>query len=193
MHWHEQNQIAEQALANASFITASGFARANCPFCNRDRKQCLSINVRTGWYKCWKCATNGRINGAADKVDTPYDYESLAAAGTMLGSGGLIVMDDTTNVVAEVLRITSFYMHESCGKCTPCREGTRWMYQILSEIQNKMGKPEQLDLLNDICDNMSFKCFCPLGDAAIAPVLSSIEYFREDYEALLESAKTPVG
>jgi len=67
------------------------------------------------------------------------------------------------------------------------------MYQILSEIQNKMGKPEQLDLLNDICDNMSFKCFCPLGDAAIAPVLSSIEYFREDYEALLESAKTPVG
>ncbi|TDJ50303.1 MAG: NADH oxidoreductase (quinone) subunit F [Nitrospina sp.] len=129
----------------------------------------------------------------ADKVDTPYDYESLVAAGSMLGSGALIVMDDTTNVVAEVLLITSFYMHESCGKCTPCREGTRWMHQILLEIQNKVGKPEQLDLLTDICDNMSFKCFCPLGDAAIAPVLSSIKYFRADYEELLASAKTPVA
>ena len=88
----------------------------------------------------------------------------VLAAGTMLGSGALIVMDDTTNVVTEALRLTHFYMHESCGKCTPCREGTRWMYQILSEIQNRVGKPEQLDLLLDICDNMAFKCFCPLGD-----------------------------
>ena len=111
----------------------------------------------------------------------------------MLGSGALIVMDDTTNVVSEVLRVASFYMHESCGKCTPCREGTRWLHQILSEIQNRVGTIEQLDLLNDICDNMSFKCFCPLGDAAIAPVLSSIKYFREDYEALLGSMKTPVA
>ena len=131
----------------------------------------------------------------ASKADVPYDYESLQAAGSMLGSGALIVMDDTTNVVSEILRITSFYMHESCGKCTPCREGTRWMYQILSEIQNKVGKPEQLDLLIDICDNMEFKCFCPLGDAAVAPVVSSIEHFREDYEELLGSLKTgqPVG
>ena len=131
----------------------------------------------------------------ASKADVPYDYESLQAAGSMVGSGALIVMDDTTNVVSETLRITSFYMHESCGKCTPCREGTRWMYQILSEIQNKVGKPEQLDLLIDICDNMEFKCFCPLGDAAVAPVVSSIQYFREDYEELLQSLKTeqPVG
>jgi NADH-quinone oxidoreductase subunit F len=131
----------------------------------------------------------------ASQADVPYDYESLQAAGTMLGSGALIVMDDTTNVVTEALRLAHFYMHESCGKCTPCREGTRWMYQILSEIHNRVGRPEQLDLLLDICDNMSFKCFCPLGDAAVSPVVSSIKYFREDYEELLHSLKTeqPVG
>jgi len=128
----------------------------------------------------------------ADQVDVPYDYESLAAAGTMLGSGALIVMDHTTNVVAETLRLTYFYMHESCGKCTPCREGTRWMYQILGEIHNKIGREEQLGLLQDICDNMSFKCFCPLGDAAVSPVLSSIKYFREDYDSLLAEMKAGV-
>lgn len=121
----------------------------------------------------------------ASKADTPYDYESIAAAGSMLGSGALIVMDDTTNVVAEVFRLAGFYMHESCGKCTPCREGTRWMYQILADINSKKGKPEQVEMLKDICDNMSFKCFCPLGDAAVGPVASSIEYFPEDYEALV--------
>ncbi len=126
----------------------------------------------------------------ADKADVPYDYESIAAAGSMLGSGALIVMDDTVNVVEETLRLAYFYMHESCGKCTPCREGTRWMHQILTDIQNRRGKPEQIELLTDICDNMSFKCFCPLGDAAVGPVASSIEYFREDYEALIEKMKS---
>ena len=131
----------------------------------------------------------------ASKADVPYDYESLMEAGTMLGSGALIVMDDTTNVVAESLVLAHFYMHESCGKCTPCREGTRWMHQILSDIVSRKGKPEQIELLNDICDNMSFKCFCPLGDAAVAPVASSIQYFPEDYEELIASLKTeqPVG
>jgi NADH-quinone oxidoreductase subunit F len=126
----------------------------------------------------------------ASKADTPYDYESIQAAGSMLGSGALIVMDDTTNVVVETLRLAHFYMHESCGKCTPCREGTRWMHQILTDIDAGRGKPEQVQLLQDICDNMSFKCFCPLGDAAVGPVASSIEFFPEDYEALIQSMKT---
>ncbi len=128
----------------------------------------------------------------ADQADVPYDYESLMAAGSMLGSGALIVMDDTTNVVAETLRLAYFYMHESCGKCTPCREGTRWMHQLLTQIDNGTGKPEQVELLNDICDNMSFKCFCPLGDAAVGPVASSIKYFRQDYEELLAGMKSGV-
>jgi NADH-quinone oxidoreductase subunit F len=122
----------------------------------------------------------------ASLVDTPYDYESIQAAGSMLGSGALIVMDHTTNVVEATLRLASFYKHESCGKCTPCREGTRWMWQLLNQIHLGQGQMAQVDKLVDICDNMSFKCFCPLGDAAVGPVASSIQHFRADYEALLE-------
>ena len=118
----------------------------------------------------------------ADKVDTPYDYESLAAAGTMLGSGALIVIDDSVNIVETTLRLISFYMHESCGKCTPCREGTRWLYQIVECIMQNKGQLEYIEKLEDICGNMSFKTFCPLADACVAPVVSSIQHFRSDYE-----------
>jgi NADH-quinone oxidoreductase subunit F len=118
----------------------------------------------------------------ADKVDTPYDYESLAAAGTMLGSGALIVIDDSVNIVETTLRLISFYMHESCGKCTPCREGTRWLYQIVERIMQNKGQLEYIEKLEDICGNMSFKAFCPLADACVAPVVSSIKHFRSDYE-----------
>ena len=118
----------------------------------------------------------------ASLVDTPYDYESLAAAGTMLGSGALIVIDDSINIVEATLRLISFYMHESCGKCTPCREGTRWLYQIVERIMQKKGQLEYIQKLEDICGNMSFKTFCPLADACVAPVVSSIQHFRSDYE-----------
>ena len=118
----------------------------------------------------------------AGKVDTPYDYESLAAAGTMLGSGALIVIDDSVNIVETTLRLISFYMHESCGKCTPCREGTRWLYQIVERIMQNNGQLEYIEKLEDICGNMSFKTFCPLADACVAPVVSSIQHFRSDYE-----------
>ena len=118
----------------------------------------------------------------AGKVDTPYDYESLAAAGTMLGSGALIVIDDSVNIVETTLRLISFYMHESCGKCTPCREGTRWLYQIVERIMQNKGQLEYIEKLEDICGNMSFKAFCPLADACVAPVVSSIKHFRSDYE-----------
>jgi NADH-quinone oxidoreductase subunit F len=122
----------------------------------------------------------------ADLVDTPYDYESIQSAGSMLGSGALIVLDHTVNVVEATLRLASFYKHESCGKCTPCREGTRWMWQLLNQIHLGQGQMAQVEKLVDICDNMSFKCFCPLGDAAVGPVASSIKHFRADYEALIE-------
>ena len=118
----------------------------------------------------------------ASLVDTPYDYESLAEAGTMLGSGALIVIDDSINIVEATLRLISFYMHESCGKCTPCREGTRWLYQIVERIMQNKGQLEYIEKLEDICGNMSFKTFCPLADACVAPVVSSIQHFRSDYE-----------
>ena len=118
----------------------------------------------------------------ADQVDVSYDYESLAAAGTMLGSGAMIVIDDSVNIVETTLRLISFYMHESCGKCTPCREGTRWLYQIVEKIMQNKGQLDYIEKMEDICDNMNMKAFCPLADACVSPVVSSIKYFRSDYE-----------
>ncbi|MFQ5715468.1 MAG: NADH-quinone oxidoreductase subunit NuoF [Nitrospinales bacterium] len=129
----------------------------------------------------------------ADKVGVPYDYESIAAAGSMLGSGALIVMDHTTNIVETVLRLAHFYMHESCGKCTPCREGTRWLWQMLNEILNRRGNSRTVEVIEDVCDNISFKSFCPLGDAAVSPILSSLKYFPQDYEAYFSEARVAAG
>ena len=127
----------------------------------------------------------------ADQVDVLYDYESLAAAGTMLGSGAMIVIDDSVNIVETTLRLISFYMHESCGKCTPCREGTRWLYQIVEKIMQNKGQLDYIDKMEDICDNMNMKAFCPLADACVSPVVSSIKYFRSDYEEYFKNV--PVG
>ena len=127
----------------------------------------------------------------ADQVDVGYDYEALAAAGTMLGSGALIVIDNKADIVETTLRLISFYMHESCGKCTPCREGTRWLHQIVERILKHKGQREYIIKIEAICDNMAVKTFCPLADACVAPVVSSIKYFRSEYEAYFKN--TSVG
>lgn len=129
----------------------------------------------------------------ADQVDVSYDYESLKDAGTMLGSGALIVIDDQVNIVEATTRLVSFYMHESCGKCTPCREGTRWLYQILNRVMAGQGGDDHVEKLQDICDNMAFKAFCPLADAAVAPVMSGIKHFRADYEEYFKKMATHVA
>ncbi|HEX8695390.1 MAG TPA: NADH-quinone oxidoreductase subunit NuoF [Longimicrobium sp.] len=120
-----------------------------------------------------------------DELDIGMDYEAMAAAGTMLGCGSVIVMDDTTNIVKAVRRMVDFYAHESCGQCTPCREGTAWAAKILRRIENGRGEPDDLDTLLQISDNMTGKTICVLSDAAAAPIVSSIEKFRADYEALM--------
>lgn len=117
-----------------------------------------------------------------DHLDIPMDFESVQKAGSMLGSGGLIVMDDTTCMVFVAKRLMEFYFHESCGKCTPCREGSSWILQILERIEGGEGKMEDIDLLINLCKNIQGKTFCPFGDAEIAPVLSTIQYFRNEYE-----------
>jgi NADH-quinone oxidoreductase subunit F len=118
---------------------------------------------------------------SADQLDTPLDFESIAAAGSMLGSGGVIVLDEDTCIVGAVLRMTEFYRDESCGKCTPCREGTFWLVQLLERLEHGEGRADDLDLLNDICDNIAGKSFCPLGDAATSSIVSSIRLFRDEY------------
>jgi len=128
----------------------------------------------------------------ADECNVNADYESIAAAGSMLGSAGVIVMDDSTCMVWAVRNLVHFYRHESCGKCTPCREGTDWMYKILNEIEETGGCGEGLDLLLDITDNMDGKCFCPLGEASIAPVMSGIAKFRDEFEAHVAHGGCPM-
>ena len=118
----------------------------------------------------------------AEHLDVPLDYESVVKAGSMLGSGGVVVLDEDTCIVGAVLRMTEFYRDESCGKCTPCREGTYWLVQLLERLEEGHGKESDIALLADICDNIAGKVFCPLGDAATSSIVSSIKLFREEYE-----------
>jgi NADH-quinone oxidoreductase subunit F len=119
----------------------------------------------------------------AEHLDVPLDYEAVGAAGSMLGTKALQVFDQTTSVVRCVLRWTEFYKHESCGKCTPCREGTWWMVQILRRLDNGEGRDGDIELLLDLCDNILGRSFCALGDGATSPITSAIQYFRTEFEA----------
>jgi len=121
----------------------------------------------------------------ADCAGCKLDYEDVAARGSQLGCASVIVMDDSTNVVKQVRRMVDFYAHESCGQCTPCREGTTWLARILLRIENGRGTEEDLDTLLDLGRQMTGTTICVLSDSAAAPVASSIEKFRDDYLALI--------
>jgi NADH-quinone oxidoreductase subunit F len=127
----------------------------------------------------------------AEHLDVPLDFEQVGAAGSMLGTRALQMFDDTTCVVRAVLRWTEFYKHESCGKCTPCREGTWWLVQVLERLEAGQGSEEDLELLIDQCDNILGRAFCALGDGATSPITSSIQYFRDEYLAHLTEGGCP--
>ena len=124
-------------------------------------------------------------------LDVPLDFESVGAAGSMLGTRALQIFDETTCVVRAVARWTEFYKSESCGKCTPCREGTYWLEQILNRLEHGEGSEEDLEKLLDICDNILGRAFCALGDGATSPITSSIQYFRDEYIAHLTQGHCP--
>ena len=134
------------------------------------------------------------IMPAADIVgrDVKMDYEGLVVAGSMVGSGGFIVMDDTVDIFESTKNLTEFYKHESCGWCTPCREGTDWLVKVFKRIADGRGTPEDAQLLLDICDNIEGKSFCPLGDAASWPIQSAIKKFPEDFKRHLTPLLTEV-
>lgn len=117
---------------------------------------------------------------------TNMDYDSISKAGSMLGSGAVIVMDDSRCMVKSLLRLSYFYMHESCGQCTPCREGTGWLWRMMDRIEHGQGKPSDLDLLNTISDNIQGRTICALGDAAAMPVRAMIKHFRHEFEYHIE-------
>jgi NADH-quinone oxidoreductase subunit F len=132
------------------------------------------------------------VLGAA-QVDAALDFDSMAEAGTMLGSGAVIVIDDRCCMVQLGLRVAQFYMHESCGKCTPCREGTRWMVQLLRKIEEGEASQGELDVLLNVCDRILGNCLCPLGDAAAMPVASYVATFRDEYQRHIDEGGCPFG
>lgn len=126
-------------------------------------------------------------------TDIAMDFETLKEAGSMLGSGAVVFMDDTTCMVRNALVTTEFFEHESCGKCTPCREGTWWGVKILERIEHGEGRREDMDLMLDICDGIDGRAFCPLGDAAAWALRSNVKLFREEFEAHVEQGACPFG
>ena len=142
--------------------------------------------VRAGHeLKFWTPGGSSTPLLTAEHLDVPLDYEGMASVGSMLGTKALQIFDETTCVVRAVRRWTQFYAHESCGKCTPCREGTYWLTQIYERLETGRGTEEDIDKLLDISDTIFGKSFCALGDGAASPIMSSIKYFRDEYEAHL--------
>jgi len=121
-----------------------------------------------------------------EQLDTPMDFESLVKVGSMLGTGAIIVIEEGTCMVEVARRLTAFFAHESCGQCTPCRVGTQRLKEILTRIVQGQGRPGDLDLLEEICAGIVGHTLCPMGDAAVNPVLSSLKHFREEYEYCIE-------
>ena len=128
---------------------------------------------------------------AADKLDTKLDYDSIQAAGSMLGSASLIVLDEDTCMVRSAALMEEFFRHESCGKCTPCREGTSWLFKILSRIEAGRGVPADLDLLLSLSSEISGKVLCALGDFATSPVVATVKQFRGEYERHIADQRCP--
>ncbi|HPN35142.1 MAG TPA: NADH-quinone oxidoreductase subunit NuoF [bacterium] len=127
----------------------------------------------------------------ADEIDVAMDFDALVSRGSMLGSAGVIVMDEDTCMVKALLNLATFYSHESCGQCTPCREGTMWMKKILSRIEHGQGRPEDLPLLEDIARHIQGRTICPLGDAAAMPAASFLKQFRQEFIEHIEQKKCP--
>jgi NADH-quinone oxidoreductase subunit F len=145
--------------------------------------------------KCWFPGGSSSPVLTADELDVPYDFDSLAKAGTMLGSGAIIVADEETPILDVALKVAKFYRHESCGKCTPCREGTNWTVKMLERIDAGEATPMDLDIMSSVQEHIMGNCLCVLGDAMAMPIASLIKKFRPEFEAHMETARLrpPVG
>jgi NADH-quinone oxidoreductase subunit F len=143
----------------------------------------LAGGIREGHtLKFWAVGGSSAPLMTPDKLDVPLDYNGVRQAGSMLATRAVMVFDDTVSVVRVISRWTDFYQHESCGKCTPCREGTFWMRQIMHRLEQGKGQPGDVDLLYEIAGNIQGRSFCALGDAAATPIKSGIELFRDEFE-----------
>jgi NADH-quinone oxidoreductase subunit F len=126
-------------------------------------------------------------------MDLTMDYDSIASAGSMLGSGAVVVIDDSNCMVKLLERMSYFYHEESCGQCTPCREGTGWLYRVVHRIEMGMGQNSDLDLLDDVADKIAGKTICALGDAAAMPVAGMLKHYRDEFQYHIDHKKCMVG
>ena len=133
------------------------------------------------------------LTGSDEHLDLPYDFDALAKAGSMLGSGAIIVIDDSISIVDVALKTAKFYRHESCGKCTPCREGTNWTVKMLERVQSGEATPMDLDIMASVQEQIIGNCLCVLGDAMAMPIGSMIQHFRGEFEAHIEAARERNG
>jgi NADH-quinone oxidoreductase subunit F len=156
------------------------------PFMSLLNNECGGMRGGRKLKACIPGGSSVPILNAEECEKLTMDYESAASLGTMLGSGGVIVMDETTDIFETTRNITHFYKHESCGWCTPCREGTRWLYKVFERMHKREGRPGDVELLYDLADKILGKSFCALGDAAAMPVQSAIKKFRGDFEARIK-------
>jgi len=124
-----------------------------------------------------------------DMIDVGLDYESLTTVGSMLGSGAIIVFHEETCIVWTIMKLIHFFRHESCGKCTPCREGTAWLEQLITRIERGEGKPGDIEKIEDICGNILTRTVCPLGDAAVMPIQSAIKLWRDEWQYHIDNKK----
>ena len=143
--------------------------------------------------KFWTPGGSSTPMFTAEHLDVPLDFEGAAAAGSMLGTTAVQIFNETVSVPWAVMKWTEFYKHESCGKCTPCREGTYWLVQILQRMVRGEGTPSDIDTLLDICDNVLGRSFCALGDGAVSPITSGIQYFKDEFLALCPNQKGTVN
>jgi len=143
--------------------------------------------------KCWFPGGSSAPVLTADDLDVPYDFDSLGKAGSMLGSGAIIVVDDSTPIVELAMKLAKFYRHESCGKCTPCREGTNWTVKMLERIDSGEATPMDLDIMASVQEHIIGNCLCVLGDAMAMPIGSMIAKFRPEFEAHIEAAQARNG
>ena len=152
----------------------------------------MSGGMRAGHkLKFWTPGGSSTPMFTDEHLDVPLDYEGVGAAGSMLGTKALQIFDETTCVVRAVLRWVEFYKHESCGKCTPCREGTWWLVQAMKDFETGKATEADLDKLLDLCDNIMGRSFCALADGAVSPVASSVKYFRDEYIAHITNKGCP--
>jgi NADH-quinone oxidoreductase subunit F len=143
--------------------------------------------------KCWFPGGSSSPVLKAEDLDVPYDFDSLAKAGSMLGSGAIIVVDDSTPILDVAMKVAKFYRHESCGKCTPCREGTNWTVKMLERIDEGEATPMDLDIMASVQEHIIGNCLCVLGDAMAMPIGSMIAKFKDEFEAHMESARMRRG